>query len=212
MSAGGVALGGGVATKAAAVIAAVIAGGASFEAVNTTVGAHRTAAKPASQPLAIAAAIPIGGPAVGVHPSHPAPAAVRAAKQTRSKPHAAATPAAVSPDATVSTLPAATPAAPGQGGSSVDAAAAAAAPQPQGLLRRRRAHRGLPTSGVLPLPSLPLAVPKTPAVPTVTAPTPPSLPAVPAAPAPPALPEPPLPPGPPAVPPLPDPPVRPPLP
>ena len=227
VSAGGVALGGGVVTKAAAVIAAVIAGGASFEAVDSTVAAHKSAPKPRSAAIAIGAAIPIGGPAVGVHPAHPASAAGRAPKHTGAKPQATAastaSPAAVSPDATVSTLPAATPAAPAAGGSRSDGAAApvAAAAQPLGLLHRRKGHRGRPASIVPPLPLPPLAVPvpnvpavpvpKLPAVPAVTVPAPPAVPDVPAKPAPPTLPAPPALPPPPAVPPLPD-PTRPPLP
>jgi RNA polymerase sigma factor (sigma-70 family) len=215
VSAGGIALGGGAATKVAAVIAAVIAGGAGFEAVDTSLGGHKAAPKPASPEIAIGAAIPIGGPALGVHPAARRVVVASRTAGSQPAPHTgagvSATPRAAKPDGGVSAVPKAPSAAAPVAGPTTGGAASGTAPAKGGALRNK-ARSILPKNPIrsLPVPSLPS--PSLPAVPTVTVPTAPAVPDPPAAPPPPTLPAPPALPPPPSLPSVPDPSTRPPLP
>jgi RNA polymerase sigma factor (sigma-70 family) len=166
---GGIALGGGVAVKAAAVIAALMAGGAGYEAVQSTADSHPTR-KPAQGPIPVLGAVQISAPATkaakiaaataqSIGAAHRPLRSNAMAARRESRPTGSAADPAQSPGSspTAPVTPAAAPSQP-------EAAPSVPATGPKLLPRRKR-------SGRLARPLVP-----TPAVPTLPTPTLPSLP------------------------------------
>jgi RNA polymerase sigma factor (sigma-70 family) len=183
---GGIAIGSGVAVKAAAVVAALVAGGVGYEAVDATAHGHH--ARHSQQPILVFGAvhIPEGGTSTA---KRAAPVSVAGTIRTRRNAHRSVPHRAGPTSATIAN-PAATPTSPGPtsapASDPVQPTAAPASPRPSGDPARPKRRR--PGSGpVRVLPPAPVALPALPPVSTLV-PTAPALPPVPALPAVPALP------------------------